>query len=105
MASWHPIMNARETAVGTWEMVGPLDKVYATVVIVRRGPELGYRVTNEDGEHVGYFRTLKAAASSAHTWFTSTRGPHGIPHAGYAGAEWRNEKSPAQPPKRSSGAR
>lgn len=85
-------MNAREIAVGVWEIVGPLDKVYATVEIVRRGGELGYRVTNEEVGTVGYFRTLKAAASSAHTWFVSTRGPHGIPHAGYAGAEWGREK-------------
>ena len=93
MATWHPIMNARESPVGTWSMIGPVDEVYATITLVRRGGELGYRVTNMDGENVGYYRTLLAATKAGHTWFTSTRGPHGIPAAGYAGAAW-NSKEP-----------
>lgn len=40
MANWHPIMNAREGPVGTWSMIGPLEKPYATM-LVRRGDELG----------------------------------------------------------------
>ena len=89
MATWHPIMNISEGPVGSWAMIGPLDKPYATITLVRRGDEIGYRVVNIDGITVGYFLTLKAAADAAHSWFTSTRGPTGIPWAGWGGAEQR----------------
>lgn len=92
MAKWHPIQNARESPVGTWSMEGPLEKVYATITLVRRGDELGYRVVNENGGTVGYYRTLMAASSAAHTWFISTAGPHGIPAAGYAGKAWNSDQ-------------
>jgi hypothetical protein len=92
MANWHPILNTRESTPGTWDLHGPVDEVYATITLVRRGDELGYRITvNPDDAPpfvLGYHRTLMSACRAAHTWFTSTRGPHGIPHAGYAGAEW-----------------
>ena len=81
-------MNALERPVGTWTMIGPLDKPYAVVTTVRRSAEVGYKVvTVPDGDDepivVGYFRTLRAACKAAHSWFTSTRGPTGIPAAGW----------------------
>ena len=79
-------MNATESPVGTWTMIGPLDKPYATITLVRRGTELGYRAMTIDGASsnvIGYYRTLRAAATAAHGWFTSTRGPTGKPHAGW----------------------
>ena len=89
MATWHPIMNIREGPVGTWSMIGPLNEPYATIVLVRRGAELGYRVTNVEGGLVGYFRTLMAASKAGHVWFTSTRGPTGMPFIGWGGPEQR----------------
>jgi nicotinamidase-related amidase len=87
VADWHPILNAVESRVGTWVMIGPLDEPYAVVETVRRGQELGYRVTTRaDGAEavvIGYFRTFRAACKAAHSWFTSTRGPSGRPHAGW----------------------
>jgi len=87
VADWHPILNAVESRVGTWTMVGPLDAPYAVVTTVRRGGELGYRVTTypdgEDAVVIGYFRTFRAGCKAAHSWFTSTRGPSGRPHAGW----------------------
>jgi hypothetical protein len=82
-------MNIREGPVGTWSMIGPLDKRYATIDFVRRGTELGYRVTNADDAVIGYYRTLMSAAKAAHSWFTSTRGPTGMPYVGWIGAEQR----------------
>lgn len=89
MATWHPIMNIDEGPVGTWSMIGPLDEPYATITLVRRGDEIGYRVVNSDSGTVGYYRELKAAAKAAHSWFTSSRGPTGMPHAAWVGAEPR----------------
>ena len=86
MADWHPIMNAAERQVGTWLMVGPLNRPYGTITIVRRGQECGYRATAIEGQSaqiIGYYRTLRAAADAAHGRFVSTRGPHGKPAAGW----------------------
>jgi hypothetical protein len=82
-------MNIREGPVGTWAMVGPLDEPYALIALVRRGGELGYRVTNAHGSVIGYYRTLMAASKAAHSWFTSTRGPTGVPFVAWTGAEQR----------------
>jgi hypothetical protein len=82
-------MNISEGPVGCWSMIGPLDEKYASVELVRRGGELGYRVTNAHGAVIGYYRTLMAAAKAAHSWFTSTRGPTGMPYVGWIGAEQR----------------
>jgi hypothetical protein len=90
--TWQPILNAVETSVGTWTMIGPLEQPYALIKTVRRGDELGYRVTTitDDGDMprlLGYYRTLVASTKAAHQWFTSTRGPSGRPHAGWSRAE------------------
>jgi len=87
MATWHPIMNVREHPVGVWSMIGPLDEPYATIALVRRGGEVGYRVTNAEGGLVGYFHALMSTARAAHSWFTATRGPTGMPHVAWGGAE------------------
>jgi hypothetical protein len=79
-------MNATESPVGTWTMIGLLDQAYATITLVRRGAELGYRATIVEGATsnvIGYYRSLRAAAKASHGWFTSTRGSTGKPHAGW----------------------
>jgi hypothetical protein len=88
MATWHPILNALESRVGTWTMIGPLEQPYAVITIVRRGDDLGYRATTFERDDnpttvIGYYRTLMAASRGAHGWFTSTRGPSGRPAAGW----------------------
>lgn len=84
---WSPILNAHESPPGTWRMLGPLGNPYATITFVRRGPELGYRVSLMDGSTHGYYTSLTAACKAAHTWFTSTRGPSGVPYIGWVGKQ------------------
>jgi len=68
---WHPILHAVEDPVGVWTMRSGVDgevtsTVYAIVRLVRRGPEVGYRV-DLDGRPAGYYRTLRGAAEAAWT--------------------------------------
>jgi hypothetical protein len=86
LASWHPILSAHETQPGVWDLIGPMSVPYATVTLVRRGEELGYRATylpasGSGSELVGYYRTLLHASKRAHlAWVASCgpqRGPNG----------------------------
>jgi len=88
--TWHLILNAVESQVGTWVMIGPLDQPYALVTIVRNGGEFGYRVTTFEHDDqaptiIGYNWTLIGATKGAHSWFTATRGPSGRPFAAWGG--------------------
>ncbi len=72
---WHPIMNAVEPEPGVWRMTAQYDVVYAEIRLVRRGPELGYRAVwwRDDGRAVvTYYRSLAAAAKTAHRYYLST---------------------------------
>jgi hypothetical protein len=65
--AWHPILDATEIEPAHWVLrtssTGPL---YAAVRMVRRGPELGYRVETLEGELIGYYRSLRSAVF--HAW-------------------------------------
>ena len=56
-------------------MVDPYDRPYGLLQLVRRGAELGYRADRrmkDDSTHlVGYYRTLRAAASATHRSFVA----------------------------------
>lgn len=78
---WHPILAAQEYEPGQWVMLDTLERPYAMIDFIRRGEELGYRVTtweqvSADREIIGYYRTLRAAASAGHRRYIATRGPH-----------------------------
>jgi len=89
--TWHPILNAIEGPVGTWSMIGPVGETYATITLVRRGDELGYRViahpARDERAVISYNGNLLAAARAGHSWFTSTRGPSGVPYIGWGGKQ------------------
>lgn len=70
---WHPLLACHEVEPGQWVMVDPYDRPYGLIRLVRRGGELGYRAERRmkyDSTHlVGYYRTLRAAATSTHRAF------------------------------------
>lgn len=80
---WHPIMSLVEYEPGRWLFQDTFDRPQALVDFVRRGDELGYRVTSwtqnaEDRELVGYFRNLRAAAAAANQHYIRTRTPRNV---------------------------
>ena len=63
---WHPIMDATELHPGYWALsADSISATYATVRLVRRGTELGYRAENHAGEVLGYFVSLRSAVLNA----------------------------------------
>ena len=69
--SWHPMLAAIEGPSGVWRMTAQF-KHYGWIRLVRRGPEVGYKAETEDGQIVGYFISLRAAASGLHErWIAS----------------------------------
>ncbi|MCU1405499.1 MAG: hypothetical protein JWQ43_1802 [Glaciihabitans sp.] len=79
MADWHPILVAREVTPGHWYMIDGVGKPYGQIRLVRRGDDIGYRADRCDDhadnlELVGYFRTLKAAATQVHRLFLRSHG-------------------------------
>jgi hypothetical protein len=79
LADWHPILTAREVAPGHWYLIDTLDAPYGEIRFVRRGTEVGYRADRCDGSgeltrHVGYFRSLRAAAWDIHLDFIRSHG-------------------------------
>ena len=74
---WHPILAAQEREPGVWSMVAQYNREYGTVRFIRRGDELGYRVEDEHGNIIGYYRTLLAATFAAHRNYLSALTPGG----------------------------
>jgi hypothetical protein len=79
VGEWHPILSTREVDPGRWYLIDTLGRPYGVIRFIRRGDELGYRAdrTGDDGEptdHVGYFRTLRAAAWQIHAAFIRSHG-------------------------------
>lgn len=59
-------MDATELHPGYWVLsVDSISAIYATVRLVRRGSELGYRAENAAGEILGYFVNLRSAVFNA----------------------------------------
>ena len=79
--SWHPIMSAVEIRPGMWRMMAQFGRCYATIKMVRRGDEVGYRVDGEDGQLLGYYTTLRGSARAAHTTYIAGHGPRGAANA------------------------
>jgi len=78
---WHPILAAEEYQVGHWVMLTQYSKPYAMIDLVRRGDEVGYKVTDwqqdsADRKTLGYFKTLRAAAAMGHAEFIRGHTPH-----------------------------
>ncbi len=83
---WHPIMQAREYEAGKWVMFDSLEHPYALIDIVRRGDEVGYKVTTwkqdpASRKLIGYFKTLAASADKAHSLWIDRGVPHGAANA------------------------
>lgn len=76
MSQWHPILATVEPSPGVFNMIDPTGKHYATVRLVRRGGEMGYRA--DCGEQlVGYYTNLRAACMGAHMTFIGNHGQGG----------------------------
>jgi hypothetical protein len=73
-AGWHPILAAVEVEPGHWRMIAQYDAEYGDVRLVKRGPDVGYRVDDSGGELVGYYRTLRAACEAVHLRYVRTHG-------------------------------
>jgi hypothetical protein len=58
-------------------MMAQVERCYGTIQIVRRGADVGYRVDGEDGQLLGYYRTLRASTKAAHTTYIAGHGPRG----------------------------
>ena len=72
---WHPLLDATEIEPGVWCLSeSSTAGVYATVRMVRRGGELGYRADNDAGELIGYYVNLRSAVLVA---WEQTIGPPG----------------------------
>ena len=79
--TWHPILACEEYLPGHWVMLDPYRRPYAMIDIIRRGDEVGYRVTDWAQESanrkvLGYFTNLRAAARHGHTLFIASKTPH-----------------------------
>ncbi len=77
---WHPVLAAREVEPGHWVMVDPHERPYGDIRFLRRGSELGYRAVtwapeSSARELIGYYRTLRAAATAAHALFVRSHVP------------------------------
>lgn len=77
---WHPILQAREYQPGRWVMEDTLGRPYALIDIIRRGDEVGYKVTawkQDAGPVLGYFTNLAASAAHAHERWINRGVPSG----------------------------
>lgn len=89
--TWHPIMAAREFEAGRWMMVDQVERPYGLIEIIRRGDEVGYRLTSaeklpSDRQVLGYFRTLRASAAAAHRHYIRSSSPaNANPFEGHRG--------------------
>lgn len=83
MADWHPLLTAHEYEPGRWVIFDVHERRYGMIMFVRRGPELGYKATkwvqDGDGPLIGYYRSLRAAASAVHQEKINEGVPHGHP--------------------------
>ena len=81
--AWHSMRGVVGAAlVDQGLSVAQYGTIYATITIVKRGPETGYRVDDVDGSLVGYYRTLKASSMAGHMRFLSHHGGRGAPNGG-----------------------
>lgn len=65
---WHPILACEEYQPGQWVMLDQYRRPYAMIDIIRRGDEVGYRVTT-------WSRSLPPDRSSATTATSVLRHP------------------------------
>lgn len=87
---WHPLLAAIEGPAGTWTMTAPDGGRYGVIRMLQLGGETGYRAVtwaerSADRELIGYYRTLRAAATATHRRYLSRHGPRGLPPVGAAG--------------------
>lgn len=85
---WHPILSAFEIQPGHWQMLDGFDQPHALTEIVKRGPDVGYKVViwaavGADRQLIGYHLALRAATKAAHTRYASSLGDPGPPMAGW----------------------
>jgi hypothetical protein len=76
-AGWDPVLAAFEAEPGHWQMVAQFDRIYGDIRLVRRGPEVGYKATDSDGNLVGYYRTLRASAKAVHVKYIAAHSQAG----------------------------
>ena len=74
---WHPILACEEYQPGRWVMLDQYRHPYAMIDIIRRGDEVGYKVTtwaqeSAARELIGYYLKLKTAAEYGHQRFLSS---------------------------------
>ena len=79
---WHPLLACEEYGPGKWVMLAQYRRPYALIALIRRGDEIGYRVTTwakepAEVEVVGYFRKLRAAAAAGHQQFVTAHSSPG----------------------------
>jgi hypothetical protein len=82
---WHPIMQAHEYQAGRWVLFDAHERPYALVDFIKRGPELGYRVTTwkqrqDERRVLGYYRTLAGGCLAAHQRWNARQTNHGAPN-------------------------
>jgi hypothetical protein len=85
LAEWHPIMALVEDAPGFWRMVAQYERCYGTVRMLKRGSELGYRADaisqpGTEAKLLGYFTSLRAAATAIHRHELTRVGVEGAPN-------------------------
>lgn len=74
---WHPLLACEEYQPGRWVMLDQYRQPYALIDILRFQGDVRYRVTTWEQEStarrlLGYFTTLREAASNGHqTWIMS----------------------------------
>ncbi|TQL46661.1 hypothetical protein FB562_2185 [Homoserinimonas aerilata] len=86
-SKWHPLLAAREVEPGLWYMIDSTEQCYGVIRIIRRGDEVGYRVTSwaqeaSERQLIGYYRTLKGSCEAAHRRFVALHGWPGAVNSG-----------------------
>ena len=81
--TWHPILAAVEVEPGHWYMADATRKRYGIIRFLAIQGESGYRTVtwaerSEDRQLIGYYTSLRAAASACHQAFLRTHG-HALP--------------------------
>ncbi len=82
---WHPLLTAREFDPGHWVMEDGFGHPYAFICFVKRGGEVGYRLStwaqsSEQQKVLGYYRTLRGAAKRGYELWINRNVPGGPPN-------------------------
>ncbi|HWM34922.1 MAG TPA: hypothetical protein VNR36_11855 [Pseudolysinimonas sp.] len=84
--AWHPVLAADEVEPGVWLMTAQYGVRYAIIRMLEIGGERGYRVTTygrpDERTLIGYYRTLRAAASAGHMRYLREARPAGTARPG-----------------------